>query len=194
MVWGAFCGVIVPATMRGGTRTPSLAIVDISDASCTAEMPDLLTHGNRRRTKSWTSDRRAWPSASFAGKFDAGALAESEGANVFVEAIVAETHGHFDAPTSLDSAMMSATESMPCGLLSWMRVPLMTIEPIWQSNISSGRVTFSSRPAEMVTILKVEPGSYTSLTAWFLSVSGRISLRLFGLKVGRLVRARISPV
>ncbi len=63
------------------------------------------------------------------------------------------------APTSLDSAIMSATESMPCGLLSRMRMPLMTIDPIWQSNISSGRVTFSSRPAEIVTILKVEPGS-----------------------------------
>ncbi len=55
--------------------------------------------------------------------------------------------------------MMSATESQPWGLLSRMRMPLMTMEPIWQSNISSGVVTFSSRPAEMVTILKVEPGS-----------------------------------
>src|ERR1039458_5307967 len=55
------------------------------------------------------------------------------------------------APTSLDSAMMSATDNMPCGLLSRIRIRLMTIDPIWQSNISSGRVTFSSRPAEFAT-------------------------------------------
>ncbi len=39
MVCGAFCGSIVPATMRGGMRTPSLAIVEIRETSCSAEMP-----------------------------------------------------------------------------------------------------------------------------------------------------------
>src|SRR5436853_346169 len=63
------------------------------------------------------------------------------------------------APTSLDSASTSATDSTPCGLLSRMRMPLITMEPIWQSNISSGLVSFSSSAPEMVTSLNVEPGS-----------------------------------
>ena len=36
--------------------------------------------------------------------------------------------------------------------------------------------------------------SYTSLTAWFFSFGDVISREIFGLKVGRLASARISPV
>src|SRR5216684_2098569 len=39
IVCGVLCGIIVPATMRGGTCTPSLAIVEISEMSCSGEIP-----------------------------------------------------------------------------------------------------------------------------------------------------------
>ena len=63
------------------------------------------------------------------------------------------------APTSLDLIRMPETGSKPKGLWSRIRIPLITIDPIWQSKTSLGRVSFSSSAAEMVTILKVEPGS-----------------------------------
>ena len=65
----------------------------------------------------------------------------------------------FDGAHVARFAMMSETGSKPYGLLSRMRMPLITIDPIWQSNTSSGRVSFSCRAPATVTILNVDPGS-----------------------------------
>src|ERR1700741_4058007 len=83
---------MVPATMRGGTRTPSFAIVEMRDASWTAETPtswpmeieanEILDH------RSTVFDMpRVSPGSS---------MPEAEGANVFVEAIITETHCDLD--------------------------------------------------------------------------------------------------
>ena len=57
-----------------------------------------------------------------------------------------------------------------------------------------GETVFSSSAAAIVITLPVEPGSYTSCTDGFLISESSTFLVLFGLKVGAVACATISPV
>ena len=98
------------------------------------------------------------------------------------------------APTLLDFTITSVNDRGPCGRKSGIRSPPIRIAPALTSNTSSLSTSRSSKAAEAVTTLNVDPGSYRSWTARFRSRSGVEARNAFGLKVGSLASANTSPV
>ena len=88
----------------------------------------------------------------------------------------------------------SANVSQPYFFQSWIVVPASVIAPFSPLIRSSGRTTCSSSAAAARIALKVEPGSKGSVTARLRQWSADGTFRkVFGLNVGRIAIARMSP-
>ena len=66
--------------------------------------------------------------------------------------------------------------------------------PISQSIVSLGSSRFASSAAAAVTILKVEPGSKTSVSVRFFHCSRLDSWKLLGSKAGTVAMANTAPL
>ena len=100
----------------------------------------------------------------------------------------------FAAPTFDDFWITCSTVSAPFGCASWIVLgPIVSVPgAVWM--IVSGRTLPTSSAAAIVNGFIVEPGSNTSVSARLRIFSRATRLRAFGLYVGQLASARISPL
>ncbi len=100
----------------------------------------------------------------------------------------------FAAPTFDDFWITCSTVSAPLGCASWIVFgPIVNVPgAVWMT--VSGRILPLSSAAAIVNGFIVEPGSNTSVSARLRIRSRATRLRAFGLYVGQLASARISPL
>ena len=100
----------------------------------------------------------------------------------------------FAAPTFDDFWITCSTVSAPLTCASWIvALPIVSVPgAVWIT--VSGRTAPDSSAAAIVNGFIVEPGSNTSVSARLRICSRATRLRAFGLYVGQLASARISPL